>query len=256
MRHIFATILFTFFIGVTAICQTQADMNKEATEDYKKADSELNKVYQQIIQEYGDDLTFLDALRTSQRNWITFRDLELKMKYPNREPGWYGSIHPLCISYYMAELTEKRTAKLRTWLTGIEEGDACAGSVQTKFEDEEPELLEQIDEFDFIRLLNEISFLKSYKTSELSVQVMSSPNLPGSAGFSNGEVTTNIWIAVSEFDELPEEALFRVNNLYAPELVNFDRIDPSTLKLTLQHIVDGTKKEINLQVSIRGIAEL
>lgn len=256
MKHNFATILLTLFIGTTANCQTQAEMNKEAAEDYKKADAELNKVYQQIMQEYSDDPTFLDALRTSQRNWITFRDSELKMKYPNRQPGWYGSIHPLCVSYYMAELTNERTAKLNSWLTGIEEGDACSGSTRTNFEDEEPELLEQFDDFDFVRLLNDLSFLDSYQTNELSIKVMSSPNLPGSAGFANGEVTTNIWIAVSEFDELPEQTLFRVNNLYAPELVNFDGTDQSSLKLTLQHIVDGTRKEINLRVSINGITKL
>ncbi|MEQ9577834.1 MAG: lysozyme inhibitor LprI family protein [Marinoscillum sp.] len=132
MRHLFATIFLTFFIVGTANCQTQAEMNKEAAENYKKADAELNKVYQQIMKEYADDPTFLDALRTSQRNWITFRDSELKMKYPDREPGWYGSIQPMCVSYYMAELSSERTTKLRTWLTGTEEGDACAGTIKPK----------------------------------------------------------------------------------------------------------------------------
>ncbi|WP_421877919.1 lysozyme inhibitor LprI family protein [Marinoscillum sp.] len=132
MRHLFATIFLIFFIAVTANCQTQAEMNQEAATDYKKVDAELNKVYQQIMKEYADDPTFLDALRTSQRNWITFRDSELKMKYPDRESGWYGSIHPMCVSYYLAELTNERTTKLKTWLTGIEEGDVCAGSVRPK----------------------------------------------------------------------------------------------------------------------------
>ena len=132
MRYIFATIFLTFFIAVTGHCQTQAEMNKEAAINYKKADAELNKVYQQIMKEYADDPTFLDALRSSQRNWITFRDSELKMKYPDREPGWYGSIQPMCDSYYLAELTNERTAKLRAWLTGTEEGDVCAGTVRPK----------------------------------------------------------------------------------------------------------------------------
>ena len=132
MKHLIATIIFTSFITVTANCQTQADMNKEAASEYKKADAELNEVYQQIMKEYADNSTFLDALRISQRNWITFRDSELKMKYPDREPGWYGSIQPMCVSYYMTELTNERTAKLRTWLTGTEEGDACAGTVKPK----------------------------------------------------------------------------------------------------------------------------
>lgn len=132
MRHLLTTLFLSFFIAVTANCQTQAEMNKEAATDYRKADAELNKVYQQIMEEYADDPTFLAALRTSQRNWITFRDSELKMKYPEREPGWYGSIQPMCVSYYLAELTNERTTKLRTWLIGTEEGDACVGTVKPK----------------------------------------------------------------------------------------------------------------------------
>lgn len=132
MRHLLATFLIIFFIAGTAKCQPQTEMNKVAAENYRMADAELNKVYQQIIKDYADDPTFLKALRTSQRNWIKFRDSELKMKYPDREPGWYGSIQPMCVSTYMTELTNERTTKLRTWLTGIEEGDACAGSVKSK----------------------------------------------------------------------------------------------------------------------------
>ncbi len=132
MKYTIATSFLSFCIALTANCQTQAAMNQEASETYKSADAELNRVYQQIKKEYADDPAFLDALRTSQRNWITFRDSELKLKYPDREPGWYGSVQPMCESYYLAELTNERTAKLKTWLTGIEEGDACAGSVKTK----------------------------------------------------------------------------------------------------------------------------
>lgn len=256
MRHLLTTLFLSFFIAVTANCQTQAEMNKEAAEIYRKADAELNEAYQQILKEYADDPTFLKTLQTSQRNWITFRDSELKMKYPDREAGWYGSIHPMCVSYYMAELTSERTAKLTTWLSGIEEGDACAGSLRTRFEDEETELLEQFDEFDFVRLLNGLSFLNSYTTSELSIRVLSSPNLPGSAGFANGEVTTNIWIAVSEFDELPEQTLFRVNNLYGPKITSFDDSDPKHPVLTLEHQTDEEFNELIFRISIEKIEQL
>jgi len=129
MKHLYLLIPFTFAIAGTVQAQTQAEMNKRASEEYQKADTELNRIYQQIITEYADDPTFLEALRTSQRNWIVFRDSELKMKYPAREPGWYGSIHPMCVSFYMAELTMQRTANLKAWLTTMDEGDACEGSV-------------------------------------------------------------------------------------------------------------------------------
>jgi uncharacterized protein YecT (DUF1311 family) len=256
MRLLLPIFVLTFFTSGNIFAQTQADMNKEASEVYKQVNDELNSVYQQIEKEYSDDTTFLSALKTSQRNWIVFRDSEVKMKYPDREPGWYGSVHPMCFSYYMAQLTTQRIEVLNQWIVGVEEGDVCAGSI-TKYCDEvEPELLEKFVDFDFVRLLNTLSFWNNYRTDELSIQVFSSPNLPGSAGFNNGEVTSNIWIAVSEYDELPEQTIYRLNNLYAPELLNFDGTNPKEPKLTLQHIEEGTKKKITLQFSIEKIVQI
>ena len=40
----------------------------------------------------------------------------------------YGSVYPVCAEEILADLTEARTAQLRFWLEGVEEGDACAGS--------------------------------------------------------------------------------------------------------------------------------
>lgn len=56
----------------------------------------------------------------------------MKAKYPDRGPGYYGDIQPLCRYSYLTELTTERTNKLKTWLTEFEEGDACAGVVKMK----------------------------------------------------------------------------------------------------------------------------
>ena len=132
MRHRLLTILLSHFIIGITYSQTTSEMREQADQSYKTADAELNGVYQQILKEYSDDTIFLEALRTSQRNWIKFRDSELKMKYPEREPGWYGSIHPICISYYLAGLTIERTEGLKEWLTRTEEGDVCSGTIKIK----------------------------------------------------------------------------------------------------------------------------
>lgn len=54
------------------------------------------------------------------------------MKFPEPEPGSYGSSYPMCVSAYKAELTRARIRELRRWLDGIDEGDICGGSVKTK----------------------------------------------------------------------------------------------------------------------------
>jgi uncharacterized protein YecT (DUF1311 family) len=111
--------------------QTQLEMNQEENNKYLKADKELNIVYNKILKEYETDIEFIKNFKNAQRMWIQFRDAEMKSKYPDREQGYYGSIHPMCWSIYLTELTEERTKKLKIWLTGIEEGDACSGSVKT-----------------------------------------------------------------------------------------------------------------------------
>lgn len=112
--------------------QTQAEMNRSAHEKYKQADLELNSVYQQILTDYKEDTVFIEALRQSQRVWIKFRDTELNMKYPEREYGWYGTIHPWCVSNYKTELTTYRVSTLQKWLIREPEGDACTGSINPK----------------------------------------------------------------------------------------------------------------------------
>ena len=131
MTKIILSIFFSLIINLS-FAQTQADLNQEAQKKYKKTEAEINYVYQQILKEYSSDVVFIKNLRTAQRLWIQFRDAEMKAKFPEKSTGYYGSVQPSCWSAYLTELTEERIAKLKIWLTGIEEGDVCAGSVKTK----------------------------------------------------------------------------------------------------------------------------
>jgi len=123
------------FLSIIAFCfctvvqgQTQQELNQQAQNKYLAADKELNQLYQQIMFEYKEDKTFIANLKAAQRLWIKFRDAELDMKYPQREYGFYGSIHPMCVSIYLEKLTRERINTLQTWAEGIEEGDGCGGS--------------------------------------------------------------------------------------------------------------------------------
>ncbi|MEI6575820.1 MAG: lysozyme inhibitor LprI family protein [Bacteroidota bacterium] len=126
------TVIFIMFISSYSFAQTQSKLNKDASESYNKADKELNKLYKKILLEYQADTMFIQNLKISQRIWISFRDAEVKMKFPEREPGYYGTIHPLCIANYMEKLTRNRIATLKLWIDGIQEGDPCSGTIKTK----------------------------------------------------------------------------------------------------------------------------
>lgn len=113
------------------VAANQLELNKCGGTEAQRADKELNEVYQRLLKLYADDHKFIRQLRAAQRSWISFRDAELQMKFPHAdEPGYYGSVYPMCHTQYLTELTRARTKQLRVWLKGIPEGDVCAGSVK------------------------------------------------------------------------------------------------------------------------------
>jgi uncharacterized protein YecT (DUF1311 family) len=130
-KILFAVIAFFVLIAVVpATAQSQAEMNQQASSKFKKQDDELNRVYKQILKEYSADTVFIKNLKISQKLWIKFRDAEVNMKYPGG--GYSGTSTPMCKAYLMEEITKARIETLKVWLTGIEEGDVCNGTVKVK----------------------------------------------------------------------------------------------------------------------------
>jgi uncharacterized protein YecT (DUF1311 family) len=115
-----------------ASAQTQRDMNEDAAASFKAADKKLNSLYQKILKDYADDPVFIASFKSAQRCWITFRDAQLKMKYPDREPGYYGSIQSMLETMYLPELTKDRIKALHVWIDGVQEGDLSGGTVRVK----------------------------------------------------------------------------------------------------------------------------
>lgn len=126
-----ALFLFLILTMCQSFGQTQLEMNENAKAKYLNVDKKLNLTYQKILSEYKSDRAFIKNFKAAQRIWVQFRDAEMLAKYPDREPGYYGSIQPLCWYIELTTLTEERLKKINTWLTGIKEGDSCAGSVKT-----------------------------------------------------------------------------------------------------------------------------
>lgn len=126
----FAFILIISSSAKFTFGQTQTEMNINANKQYKKADLELNSSYQKIMKEYASQHLFIENLKKAQRLWLQLRDAELAAKFP--ETGKYGSAELMCKVMYLEELTKDRNKFLRTWVTGIAEGDVCNGSVKLK----------------------------------------------------------------------------------------------------------------------------
>ena len=129
-KNIILLILFNLFLIHTIHSQTMRQLEAQAVNEYREIDEELNIAYKKILLMYDDDYEFIEALRSSQRNWIKFRDSEVKMKYPKEDRLYYGSSYRMCVNYYLAELTSKRIKTLNQWIDGTEEGDVCSGSIR------------------------------------------------------------------------------------------------------------------------------
>ena len=118
-------------VGKGKNAQTQMQLNKEACDEYKKADHEMNGAYQTILREYREERSFVAALRKAQLAWIRYRDTHVESIYPGAA-SQYGSVNLMCRCTQLATITRERTKILNQWIEGVEEGDVCAGSVKIK----------------------------------------------------------------------------------------------------------------------------
>jgi len=81
----------------------------------------------------------------------------------------------------------------------------------------------KVDGEDLVYILNNLEKLSTYKSdsSTLYVTIYSVPNHSGSAGLPSSEVTNSIYIAVSEYGELPNQNLFRLSDVYNPKFIKW-----------------------------------
>ncbi|WP_166126661.1 lysozyme inhibitor LprI family protein [Flavobacterium bernardetii] len=109
MNKIFLLFFLCFSFNLSA--QTQAEMNKIAHDDFKKADAELNKVYKKVIEVL--DVTEKQLMIKAQKDWLKFRDSHCKFEI---EQFKGGSISPLIYSTCLSERTNVRIEDLKSIL--------------------------------------------------------------------------------------------------------------------------------------------
>ena len=121
-------LLFFLFCSLNSYGQTQLQLNERAKKNYVRAETELEKVYQQVIYAYRKDKLFIQRLKIAQNQWVKFRDAEMNMKFPPYLDNTYGTNFDYCWYNYKRKLTQTRTATLRQWLIPTSNPDGCSGS--------------------------------------------------------------------------------------------------------------------------------
>ncbi|CQI87732.1 Uncharacterized protein conserved in bacteria [Yersinia rohdei] len=99
---------------------TQKEMNQCANADYKKADTELNRIYKEILAKTSADIKPL--LKSAQLTWIKFRDADCRFQSSATEGG---SVHPMIISACLTHKTEERISQLKSYLNCPEGELSC-----------------------------------------------------------------------------------------------------------------------------------
>ena len=95
-----------------ANAQSQPEMNRQAANDFEKADTELNKSYEALLRKLPDT-EGKEKLKQSQRGWLAFRDAEATFASDQARGGSMAST----IRYeIMTELTQQRIKQLKVHL--------------------------------------------------------------------------------------------------------------------------------------------
>ncbi|MGB3068677.1 MAG: lysozyme inhibitor LprI family protein [Ottowia sp.] len=93
--------------------QTQAQLNECAFNSWKRADVELNHLYQQMGDRLHSDQKARQLLVDTQRKWLSFRDAECAFQ-TMRSAG--GSIQPMLERSCLADLTRVRITDFQNQL--------------------------------------------------------------------------------------------------------------------------------------------
>ena len=113
--------------------------------------------------------------------------------------------------------------------------------------------IETVKDNETIKLLNQIELLKDFKTENISVRIYQVVNESGSAGFNNGEITHDLYFAVSDFDELPNQSLYQIKDLYAIEIESVKHKNPDCSLIELTYIENKQRISLKLELTINEL---
>jgi len=105
-------------------------------------------------------------------------------------------------------------------------------------------------------VLNNIRATYQAKTSNFVVNLFEVSNESGSASAQQNEtdeVTDNLYIAISEFDEKPQQFLFVIKDIYAPSDIKLTKQSEQAIQLSFFYVAKGEKKKFETLVTKDGV---
>ena len=104
-----------------------------------------------------------------------------------------------------------------------------------------------------IKVLNNSELIEENSANNLSVRIYTINNGTGSAGFENSEVSHNLLIAVSEFDEEPNQSLFEIGPFYNPKFLKWTNEKEYEKGFEIEYGIYIKRKTVKLKININEL---
>lgn len=115
-------------------------------------------------------------------------------------------------------------------------------------------LVQKVKTADITHVLNNIRSTHKAQTSQFIVNLFEVSNKSGSARQNeSNEVTDHLYIAISEFDEKPQQLLFVIKDVYAPSGIKMIKQSEQAIQLSFFYVEKGEKKKFEALVTKDGV---
>jgi hypothetical protein len=104
-----------------------------------------------------------------------------------------------------------------------------------------------------IKVLNNSELIGENRENYLSVRIYTIDNGTGSAGFESCEVSHNLLIAVSEFDEEPNQSLFEIGPFYNPKFLKWIDVKEYEKEFEVEYGIYNKRKTVKLKININEL---
>ena len=113
--------------------------------------------------------------------------------------------------------------------------------------------IETSENTELIKILNSVHKIGENVDANLSVRIYKLDNGTASAGFPSSEVSYNLLVAISAFDEEPEQRLFQIGPFLNPKVVSWqiDRENEKTFVVEYGHY--DRRKSVRLGISLQRL---
>jgi len=113
--------------------------------------------------------------------------------------------------------------------------------------------IEKSENARLIKVLNNSELIGDNRENYLSVKIYTIDNGTGSAGFPSSEVSHNLLIAVSEFDEEPNQSLFEIGPFFNPKFMKWTDIKEYEKEFEVEYGIYNNRKTVKLKININEL---